>query len=94
MHGDQQPFDSEGFLRNLTSRPGVYRMLDGRGRVIYVGKARNLKKRVASYFRATATLDPKTQALMNNVANMEVTATHTETEALLALTYNDNLNSE
>ncbi|MDH3452306.1 MAG: excinuclease ABC subunit UvrC [Gammaproteobacteria bacterium] len=78
-----KPFDGEEFLRTLTSRPGVYRMLDERGRVIYVGKARNLKKRVSSYFRATATLQPKTQALMNHTARVEVTTTHTETEALL-----------
>jgi excinuclease ABC subunit C len=77
------PFDAEEFLRTLTSRPGVYRMFDDKGRVIYVGKARNLKKRVTSYFRATATLQPKTQALMNNMAWVEATTTHTETEALL-----------
>ena len=78
-----QPFDADSFLRTLTSRPGVYRMLDARGKVLYVGKARNLKKRVASYFRAAAMLQPKTQALMNHTARVEVTATHTETEALL-----------
>jgi excinuclease ABC subunit C len=58
-------------------------MLDARGRVLYVGKARNLKKRVASYFRAGATLEAKTQALMSHTMRVEVTATHTETEALL-----------
>jgi excinuclease ABC subunit C len=79
----ERPFDSEEFLRTLTNRPGVYRMFDERERVIYVGKARNLKKRVASYFRATATLQPKTQALMNHMARVEATSTHTETEALL-----------
>ena len=79
----ERPFDGEEFLRTLTNRPGVYRMFDRKGHVIYVGKARNLKKRVASYFRATATLQPKTQALMNNMARVEATTTHTETEALL-----------
>ena len=44
-------FDSASFLKNLTSRPGVYRMIDDTGTVIYVGKAKNLKKRVSSYFR-------------------------------------------
>ena len=52
-------------------------MFDERGRVIYVGKARNLKKRVSSYFRATATLQPKTQALMNIMALVEVTCFQT-----------------
>jgi excinuclease ABC subunit C len=43
-------FDIPAFLETLTQRPGVYRMLDARGEVIYVGKAKNLKKRVSSYF--------------------------------------------
>jgi len=76
-------FDADAFLGTLPGRPGVYRMLDARGRVLYVGKARNLRKRVASYYRAAASLQPKTQALMNHTARVEVTATHTETEALL-----------
>jgi excinuclease ABC subunit C len=80
---DADGFDAESFLRTLTTRPGVYRMLDGNGKVLYVGKARSLRKRVASYFRAAAMLQPKTQALMNHTARVEVTATHTETEALL-----------
>jgi excinuclease ABC subunit C len=84
VDGEAAPFDADSFLATLTSGPGVYRMLDARDRVLYVGKARNLKKRVASYFRAAAVaLQPKTQALMNNTVRMEVTATHTETEALL-----------
>ncbi len=78
-----QEFDSERFLRTLTGDPGVYRMLDGDGRVLYVGKARNLRKRVASYFRTAEQLEPKTRALMSHMASVEVTATHTETEALL-----------
>jgi excinuclease ABC subunit C len=76
-------FDAESFLRTLTTRPGVYRMLDEGGKVLYVGKARSLRKRVSSYFRAAAMLQPKTQALMNHTTRVEVTATHTETEALL-----------
>ena len=84
MDGDAAPFDVDSFLATLTNRPGVYRMLDARDRVLYVGKARNLKKRVSSYFRAAAVaLQPKTQALMNSTVRIEVTATHTETEALL-----------
>ena len=49
---DEQGFDAEAFLSTLGPRPGVYRMIDARGQVIYVGKARNLKKRVSSYFGA------------------------------------------
>jgi excinuclease ABC subunit C len=79
-------FDSDQFLRGLSHRPGVYRMLDGEGRVLYVGKARDLKKRVSSYFGKKAH-HPKTQALMNSAASVEVTVTGTEREALL-LEYN------
>jgi excinuclease ABC subunit C len=79
-------FDTEQFLKTLSHRPGVYRMLDGRGSVIYVGKARDLKKRVTSYF-GSKSFQPKTQALMNNTARVEVTVTGTEQEALL-LEYN------
>ncbi|MGD2076070.1 MAG: excinuclease ABC subunit UvrC [Gammaproteobacteria bacterium] len=75
-------FDSKSFLRTLTSRPGVYRMLDAQGQVLYVGKARNLKKRLASYFRETG-LAPKTQALMRQMSTVEVTLTNTEAEALI-----------
>lgn len=75
-------FDARDFLRNLTSRPGVYRMLAVGGEVLYVGKARNLKKRVSSYFRGGG-LSAKTQALMAQAVSVEVTVTHTESEALL-----------
>ena len=78
-----EQFDAKAFLANLGPGPGVYRMLDARAQVIYVGKARNLKKRVSSYFRTPAQLEPKTRALMTNMRSMEVTRTHTETEALL-----------
>ena len=76
-------FDAQSFLRSLTNGPGVYRLLDRLGRVLYVGKARSLKRRVASYFRPPAQLDPKTRALMTHTESVEVTVTHTETEALL-----------
>ncbi len=79
---EREPFDARAFLRTLTSSPGVYRMLDAEGRVLYVGKARNLKRRVSSYFRKTG-LPPKTQALMGQVVRVEVTVTHTESEALI-----------
>ena len=76
-------FDTQSFLRTLTNDPGVYRLLDRFGRVLYVGKARSLKKRVASYFRLPEQLAPKTRALMSHTDSVEVTVTHTETEALL-----------
>jgi len=75
-------FDSKSFLRTLTSRPGVYRMLGEQGEILYVGKARNLKKRVASYFRNSG-LAPKTQALMRQMSAVDVTVTNTEAEALI-----------
>ena len=75
-------FDAREFLRHLTSHPGVYRMMATDGEVLYVGKARNLKNRVTSYFRTTG-LSPKTHALMSQVVNVEVTVTHTENEALI-----------
>ena len=75
-------FDARDYLKNLTPKPGVYRMLDGEGTVLYVGKARNLRKRVASYFRRTG-LGSKTRSLVEQIAAIEVTVTHTEGEALL-----------
>ena len=75
-------FDAKTFLKTLTSRPGVYRMLDDAAEVLYVGKAKNLKNRVSSYFRTSA-LDAKTLALVNRIANVEITVTASETEALL-----------
>ncbi len=75
-------FDSKNFLKNVTSKPGVYRMFDAEGTVIYVGKAKSLKKRLASYFRKN--LDsPKTRAMVSQIADVEVMVTHTEGEALL-----------
>lgn len=75
-------FDAKGYLKTLSSRPGVYRMLNAAGEVIYVGKARNLVKRVSSYFSRTVTT-PKTRLLVSQIANIEVTVTHTENEALI-----------
>ncbi|MGD8514994.1 MAG: GIY-YIG nuclease family protein, partial [Granulosicoccaceae bacterium] len=81
-HSDPDSFDAKAFVRNLTSRPGVYRMLDAQGKVLYVGKARNLKKRVGSYFRASG-LNSKTVAMLSQMHDIEVTVTHTESEALI-----------
>ncbi|MDX1755569.1 MAG: excinuclease ABC subunit UvrC [Marinobacter sp.] len=77
-----QEFDSKGFLKRLTERPGIYRMYDASGKVLYVGKARNLRKRVGSYFRKSG-LAPKTEALVARIQSIEVTVTGSETEALL-----------
>lgn len=76
------PFDAKAFIRSLTVLPGVYRMLDGKGQLLYVGKARNLKRRVASYFRTNPS-SAKIRSLVANTRAMEVTVTHTEAEALI-----------
>ena len=79
---DPASFDHKHFLARLSSRPGVYRMLDSIGEVLYIGKARNLKNRVGSYFRASG-LAAKTMAMVEKIRNIEVTITNSETEALL-----------
>ncbi len=76
------PFDPKSFVDGLPGRPGVYRMLDAAGQVIYVGKARNLKSRVGSYF-LPSNVQPKVQALLAKTTAMEVTITNSDTEALL-----------
>jgi excinuclease ABC subunit C len=80
------PFDSKTFVDSLPARPGVYRMLDAQGEILYVGKARSLRSRVASYFQA-GNVQPKVQALIAKTASMEVTIANSDTEALL-LEYN------
>ena len=75
-------FDPSAFLSTCSGRPGVYRMFDSEARLLYVGKAKNLKKRLASYFRKTG-LAPKTAALVGRIAQIETTITANETEALL-----------
>lgn len=75
-------FDGKAFARRLSTAPGVYRMLAADGSVLYVGKARALKARVASYFNS-APKGPRTQAMLAQTAAMEVTVTRTEGEALL-----------
>lgn len=75
-------FAADQFLKTVSEEPGVYRMLDSEQQVIYVGKAKNLKKRLSSYFRKTG-LDAKTQVLVRNIDDINVTLTNTETEALL-----------
>jgi len=75
-------FNPKAFLSTVTSQPGVYRMYDASGTVIYVGKAKDLKKRLSSYFRLQVS-SRKTETLVKNIAHIDVTVTHTETEALL-----------
>lgn len=77
-----EAFDSKAFLKTVTSQSGVYRMYDAGGTVIYVGKAKDLKKRLSSYFRSNLA-SRKTEALVALIHNIDVTVTHTETEALL-----------
>lgn len=80
---DIQPgFDAAAFLAQLTRRPGIYQMYGVDGKILYVGKAKNLKNRVSSYFRNTG-LSTKTQALVAKIADVQVTVTNSETEALL-----------
>ena len=75
-------FDAKSFVDSLPVRPGVYRMLDAQGEILYVGKARNLKSRVGSYFQPS-NVHPKVQALVAKTASMEVTIANSDTEALL-----------
>ena len=75
-------FDPQAYLSTASNKPGVYRMLDEQGELLYVGKARNLKKRLASYFRKTG-LSPKTEALVARIRAIDTTITANETEALL-----------
>ncbi|WP_261835427.1 excinuclease ABC subunit UvrC [Vibrio ishigakensis] len=75
-------FDSTAFLKTVTNQPGVYRMYNAEQVVIYVGKAKDLKKRLSSYFRKTLD-NEKTKALVSHIQHIDVTVTHTETEALI-----------
>ena len=77
-----EAFDVEKCLAGLPNRPGVYRMVGDQDEALYVGKARSLKARVTSYFRASG-LTAKTIALTNKVRDIQITVTGSETEALL-----------
>jgi len=72
----------KAFLSSVTHQPGVYQMLDEKGAILYIGKARNLKKRLSSYFSAKSK-DIKTHAMLKHVKNIDITVTHNENEALL-----------
>ncbi|KYP11389.1 MAG: excinuclease ABC subunit C [Limnobacter sp. CACIAM 66H1] len=82
QHLPDSPFDIAAFLKELTTRPGVYRMIDANGTVMYVGKAKNLKKRVSSYFQKTHA-SPRTSHMVERIVRVDVTPTRTEAEALL-----------
>lgn len=77
-----QAFDAQAFLATLTTRCGVYQMYDSDGDLLYVGKARNLRNRVGSYFRNSG-LNAKTVALVMRIRDIQVTVTSTEADALL-----------
>ena len=75
--------DIKDQIRTWPTQPGVYVMKDVTGRILYVGKAKNLRNRIRSYFQASERLSPKTRSLVKKIAHLEFTVTHTELEALL-----------
>lgn len=79
---EREPFDSKAFMRTVTNRPGVYRMLNVRDEIIYVGKASNLKNRLSSYFQKTLD-NRKTAAMVSHIVNVSTTVTASAAEALL-----------
>ncbi|PID33909.1 MAG: excinuclease ABC subunit C [Thiotrichales bacterium] len=79
---DNQGFDSKVFLKTVPHKPGVYRMISGDGKILYVGKAKDLKNRVSSYFRGNL-VNSRTYSMVKQIRDVQVTITVTEAEALL-----------
>ena len=82
MFSSDDAFDLDSFLKNLTTHPGVYRMYNKARKIIYIGKARNLHKRINSYFNKE-TKELKTQALVRHIAYIDITVTPSDYEAYL-----------
>ncbi len=80
--GEHERFDASAFLRTVTERPGVYRMYDDKGQILYVGKAANLKSRLSSYFQKTVD-NRKTRALVSHIASVQTTVTASAADALM-----------
>ena len=76
------PFDARSFLKTVPEEPGVYRMIGAEDKVLYVGKAKNLKRRVSSYFQRTLS-SPRIAMMVAQVQRVDITATRSEAEALL-----------
>jgi excinuclease ABC subunit C len=81
----QHAFDAKQFLKSVSAQPGIYQMFDAKDKILYVGKAKNLKNRLSSYFQQSSAnaLNKKTQALVEKIANIQVTITQTESAALI-----------
>ncbi len=79
---ETEKFDAKAFLKTLTKRPGIYKMQSADGEVLYIGKAKNLKNRVSSYFNKQ-NRSPKQQVMVSRIVAIDITVTHTEGEALL-----------
>lgn len=82
MQSESPPFDPQDFLKTVPHKPGVYRMLGHDAQILYVGKAKDLKNRLSSYFRGTLA-NSRIYAMVKQVCSVEITITHTEAEALL-----------
>lgn len=83
MKNESAAFDAQAFLKTVSRRPGVYRMINDADDIIYVGKAGDLKARLSSYFQKTSSLTVKTAVLVSQIARVETTVTGSEPEALV-----------